>query len=219
MGNRRSLEDVARRTAASTPSVPLAAQPEPTDSLSVPEQEDTTVGAEEEVIAQDHENAPEPEEVTPAPQELPPPVVQASAYPRIDLLKAKLAEFKSVYPTNAAMTPAQTAAMVRHIEMCINIMVNTTTYTETAMALSELRSAFFANENNVFSKARILGNMIEPRSGRPVVANGRTMTLTSLIYITMNPKTFMAQKGRIDVASSVVGLPENIANNIIQYYS
>lgn len=152
-------------------------------------------------------------------EELPPPEVTASSYPRIDLLKSKLAEFKELYPTNAYLTPTQTNAMARHIEMCIAIMLDTQTYTETAMAISELRATFHANENNVFSKARILGTMIEPRTGRYIVSNPQIASIASLLFITMSPKLFAAQKGRIDVVSFVTGLPENIANNIIQYYS
>ena len=217
MGNRKTLDDMARYS-----SKPKVEQPiETPDNTALSSQEDTPVEPQVEAAPQDaqQEVVPTVQDQPKAVTELPPPIVQASGYPRIDLLKAKLTEFKTAFPTNAAMSPIQTAAMVRHIEMCINILISTTTYSETFMALSELRSAFFKNENNVFNKARILGNMIEPRTGRPIVSNHRIMTLTSLIYITMNPKTFEAQKGRIDVASSVVGLPEQVAANIIQYYS
>lgn len=137
----------------------------------------------------------------------------------VSLLKAKLVEFKETYPTNKPMSVGEKQAMLRHMEMCINLVVNSASTSECAQMLTILRTTLNENAGNVFSKARILGNMLDPRSGRLNVQNERTVNLLTLLYTTMSPKVFAAQKGRIDVSYSVRGIPQNAALNIMQYYS
>lgn len=155
----------------------------------------------------------------PAPATTPEPVQRAPSEGRIVALRERLNRFPDEFPTNKAMTPTELTAMVRFVETTMNILFSATTSSEAAAMLTAIRAALHENKGNAFASERILGRMIEPRSGRLLVSNERTMAIMSLLYLTANPALFKAQKGRIDVSSSVKGMPSDIATFIIEYFS
>ena len=149
----------------------------------------------------------------------PPPVELSGSAARIEALRSRLNAFAEAYPVNKAMTQSDVNAMVRHMETSINVLLSSTSASEASAMLSLFRNTLHENKGNAFSNERILGRFIEPRSGRLVVSNERTMNIMALLYITANPTTFKAQKGRIDVSASVKGLQSDIAAFIIEYFS
>lgn len=149
----------------------------------------------------------------------PEPVQRASSESRVVALRERLDRFPTEFPTNKAMTNAEIAAMVRYIETTMNILFSASSSSEAAAMLTALRAALHENRGNTFASERTLGRMIEPRSGRMLVSNERTMSIMALLYLTANPVVFKAQKGRIDVSSSVKGMQSEIATFIIEYYS
>lgn len=148
----------------------------------------------------------------------PPKPPSSPAEVRQALLDDKITEFKVVYPVGIPMTPPERVAMVRAIETMIIIALNSETYPEMASQVSKLRATFFENAGNVFERSRIIGHMREPRSGALNVQYERTVNLATLLYMTANPKTFQAHKGRTDISHAVVGCTESAATMLRQYF-
>ena len=203
-----------------TTQAPVAERKQP-DTIQVPSETAVTAQVDTAVVTPvkvEPETAPTK---TPAPPPVttPEPVQRAPSESRTVALRERLNRFPDEFPTNTSMTPSELATMVRFIETTMNILFSATTSSEAAAMLTAVRAALHENKGNAFASERILGRMIEPRSGRLLVANERTMALMSLLYLTANPALFKAQKGRIDVSSSVKGMPSDTATFIIEYFS
>lgn len=167
------------------------------------------------------ETQPDPVVIEPVVEEQPSvltkPELLTATEIRLAIVQDKLKEFKDLYPTNAPMQDRDRVAMVRSIEVLINVMLGAETYTELARQFSTLAAEFHTNEGGVFAKSRILGQMREPRTGALRVQAERTVNIVTLLYLA-DPTTFQAQRGRVDISHLLVGCTETSAAFLLQYF-
>ena len=152
----------------------------------------------------------------------PTPVVQPTTQTEFtlpELFASKVTEFKTTYPVNRVLDMNARVAMVKSIESLVNILQSGKSDKEIATMISLFREALFKNEGNVFNRARILGQMRDPRSGQLRVQYERTVNLLTLLYITADPSMYASRRGKMDVAQSVIGFREETATSIIRYFN
>ena len=190
----------------------------PTDPIQ-PEQDEVTteVQAEPDVEQMTDEVVQPDESIEPTPE----PAIEVVEEPvtKVSLFKAAIDKFLVTYPVNKIVPAKDRLIMLREIENIINRLADAETMAEITAMLSLLRTAFYENKSGALSASRILGIMRNPISGELLVQNNRTWNMLNLMYLTCDPAKFSAQKGRIDIKHEVVGFPENVALNIIHYFS